>query len=218
MPRSRFFPTFDQLPKSLPIFPLENAVVMPDADLPLNIFEPRYLNMITDALATHRMFGMVQPDPSRSGSPPPVYRTGCSGRITSYKETDDGRILIALTGVCRFDIQQELATTRGYRVVVPDWSRFTLDLESDEGTTFEDRLRLLGVLRRYFQSKNLDTDWETLEKMPKLQLIHTLTTLLPLDSASKQAVLEAIEPSGRVEALFAALQMSLQDSPGTSLH
>ena len=218
MSRSRFFPTFDHLPNSLPIFPLENAVVMPDADLPLNIFEPRYLNMITDALATHRMFGMVQPDPSRSGSPPPVYRTGCSGRITSYKETDDGRILIALTGVCRFDIQQELATTRGYRVVVPDWSRFTLDLESDEGTTFEDRLRLLGVLRRYFQSKNLDTDWETLEKMPKLQLIHTLTTLLPLDSASKQAVLEAIEPSGRVEALFAALQMSLQDSPGTSLH
>ena len=218
MPRSRFFPTFNELPNTLPIFPLEGAVVMPGADLPLNIFEPRYLNMVADALATHRMFGMVQPDPARQGKPVPVYRTGCSGRITSYKETDDGRILIVLTGVCRFDIEQELATTRGYRVVVPDWSRFTVDFAVQKDEAFEDRLRLLGVLRRYFRLKNLDTDWETLEKMPKQHLIHTLTTLLPLESASKQAVLEAIEPSGRADALFAALEMSLQETPGSSVH
>jgi Lon protease-like protein len=218
MPRSHFFPTFNELPDILPIFPLESAVVMPGADLPLNIFEPRYLNMVADVLATHRMFGMVQPDPSRHGSPVPVYRTGCSGRITSYKETDDGRILIALTGVCRFDIEQELATTRGYRAVVPNWSRFASDFETDEGGVFEDRLRLMGVLRRYFRLQNLDTDWGTLEQMPKLQLIHTLTTLLPLEAASKQAVLEAIEPSGRGNALFAALEMSLQETPGSPLH
>ncbi len=218
MPRSQFLPTFDELPKTLPIFPLESAVVMPGADLPLNIFEPRYLNMIADALATHRMFGMVQPDPSRHDSPVPVYRTGCSGRITSYKETDDGRILIALTGVCRFDIEQELATTRGYRVVVPDWSRFRLDFKTEQDEIIADRLRFLGVLRRYFRQKNLDTDWQSLERMPKVQLVDTLTTLLPLESASKQAILEAIEPADRAAALFAALEMSLEEKPDTSLH
>ncbi len=218
MPRSPFMPNYDHLPNMLPIFPLESAVVMPEADLPLNIFEPRYLNLVQDALATHHMFGMVQPDPSRKGSPTPVYRTGCAGRITSYRETADGRILLALSGVCRFDIQQELATTRGYRTIVPDWSRFALDLELQNPQLLIDRNRFLGTLRRYLSAKNLDTDWDSLEKTPILQLVHSLTTLLPLEPADKQAILESIEPSSQIDALLAILEMSLHDSGHPSEH
>ncbi len=212
MPRSPFFPPFEALPKTLPIFPLENAVVMPDTDLPLNIFEPRYLNMIADALATHQMVGMVQPDPSIEGSPTPVYRTGCAGRITSYNETQDGRIILALTGVCRFYIQEELATTRGYRLVVPDWSRYAMDYETDVSNVIQDRKRFLSALQQYFDLKNLDTDWDALERMSNIRLVHTLTTLLPLEPADKQAILEACEPSDRANVLLAALELSAQTS------
>jgi Lon protease-like protein len=204
-------PNYDHLPGTLPIFPLESAVVMPQADLPLNIFEPRYLNMVQDALATHHMFGMVQPDYSRKGSPTPVYRTGCAGRITSYRETPDGRILLALSGVCRFDISEELATTRGYRAVVPDWSRFALDIEKQADQALTDRTRFLGALKRYLKSKEMDTDWKSLEQAPDLQLVHALTTLLPLEPADKQAILESIEPSGQADALLASLEMSLHN-------
>lgn len=211
MPHSPFMPNYDHLPGTLPIFPLEGAVLMPEADLPLNIFEPRYLNMVQDALATHHMFGMVQPNPSIKGSPTPVYRTGCAGRITSYRETTDGRILLALSGVCRFDIQEELSTTRGYRTVVPDWSRFTLDLEIQNDKPPIDRNRFLGTLRHYLRAKDLNTDWDSLEKTPALQLLHSLTTLLPLEPADKQAILETVVPSNQADALLAILEMSLHD-------
>ena len=109
-----FLAEFDRLPGTLPVFPLPDAVVMPGSDLPLNIFEPRYLNMVADAMGSHRMFGMLQPDASRPDQPEAVYCTGCAGRITTYQETPDGRIELILTGVCRFNIHQELAGTRGY--------------------------------------------------------------------------------------------------------
>lgn len=218
MPRSPFFPTYSELPKTLPIFPLESAVVMPQAELPLNIFELRYLKMVTDALATHHMVGMVQPIPSVQRTPTPVYQTGCAGRITAYNETTDGRIILALTGVCRFDIKEELATTRGYRMIVPDWSRYALDFESDVGEVVKDRLRFLRAVRHYFQLKNLDTDWEALERMPNIRLVHTLTTLLPLEPADKQAVLEAIAPSDRADTLLAALELSSENTSGFSRH
>ena len=218
MPRSPFMPNFDHLPHTLPIFPLENAVVMPKSDLPLNIFEPRYLNMVQDALASHHMFGMVQPDPSGKGSPTPVYRTGCAGRITSYRETADGRILLVLSGVCRFEIREELATTRGYRTIVPDWSRYALDLETQNGTPLVDRNRFLGVLRRYLKVRDLYTDWDSLEKATDLQLIRSLTTLLPLEPADKQAILESMEPSDQADALLTILEMSSLDGKCRSEH
>ena len=218
MPHSPFMPNYDNLPSTLPIFPLETAVVMPQAELPLNIFEPRYLNMVEDALATHHMFGMVQPDPSKKGSPTPVYRTGCAGRITSYKETVDGRILLALSGVCRFEIRQELATTRGYRKVIPDWSRFALDFEKQNDQPLMDRQRFLGALKRYLRAKDLDADWNSLEQTPDLRLVGSLTCLLPLEPADKQAVLESIEPSRQADALLAILEMSVHDHGRPSEH
>src|SRR5438046_8763676 len=135
------------LPDTLPIFPLTGVLLLPRGRLPLNIVEPRYPAMTRDALAGERLIGMVQPsDPSTSGRNPPVYPTGCAGRITSFSETEDGRFLITLTGTSRFRIREELPLLEGYRRVVPDWQEFARDLEGEESPEF-DRERLMRGLR-----------------------------------------------------------------------
>src|SRR5436305_10701217 len=148
------------LPLILPIFPLTGVLLLPRGRLPLNIFEPRYLAMTRDALAGERLIGMVQPsDPSASGSNPPVYPTGCAGRITSFSETEDGRFLITLTGTCRFRIREELPLLEGYRRIVPEWDEFIRDLESAPEPGF-DRERLLRGLKTYFQQHQISADWD----------------------------------------------------------
>ena len=126
MSHSHFSIPFERLPRALPIFPLPGTIVLPRADLPLNVFEPRYLNLVADALAGSRLVGMIQPDPDGGGERH-LCRTGCAGRITQYRETADGRIEMILSGVCRFELGEELPTVRGYRLVVPDWDRFASD-------------------------------------------------------------------------------------------
>ena len=127
MARNPFTLPFERLPASIPVFPFTGAVVMPGVQLPLNIFEARYLNMVEDALAQHRIFAMVQSDPGSGRDGEAVFQTGCAGRISSFSETDDGRFLIILLGVCRFDIREELPTVRGYRRVIADWQRFAVE-------------------------------------------------------------------------------------------
>ncbi|HXK56020.1 MAG: LON peptidase substrate-binding domain-containing protein [Gammaproteobacteria bacterium] len=218
MPYSPFVQTAEQLPATLPIFPLENAVVMPRTDLPLNIFEPRYLNMVNDAIASHRLIGMVQPDPGLQGKVTPVYRTGCAGRITAFSETSDGRMLITLTGVCRFDIGQELSTIRGYRLIEPLWSRFLADLEAPPNNSDENKDEILELLRRYFKINKLSVDWELLEPLSTLVLVHTMTTLLPLEPAEKQAILETETLPDRTRVLRSTLEFGLRQSSHTSRH
>ena len=213
-----FMPGFDQLPETLPIFPLSDAVVMPGSELPLNIFEPRYLNLVADAMSSHRMFGMMQPDPSKPDQPEAVYRTGCGGRITTYQETGDGRIELVLTGICRFDIRQEMASTRGYRLVMPDWEPYRTDFEASLTTAVEHRDRLIYLLKNYFNSTRLETDWKTVLRIPPDRLVNTLTTLLPLGSREKQAILEAISPQDRVDTLISALEMQTHESHDTPRH
>src|SRR5690348_16202720 len=122
-------PRIDELPAVLPIFPLVGVLLLPRGKLPLNIFEPRYLNMTRDALGGDRLIGMIQPTgEERQGHPPALYPTGCAGRITAFSETDDGRFLITLTGIARFDVAREIETVRGYRRVLPRWDRFAADL------------------------------------------------------------------------------------------
>ena len=215
---SRFFPRFDDLPLTLPVFPLENIIVMPGAELQLSIFENRYLNMVTDVLKTHHMFGMVQPDATKKGDPQSLYLTGCAGRITAYSETADGRILLTLTGVIRFDISEELAATRGYRVIVPDWSRYASDLNQQVESDIRDRSRLTSALGRYFRNRNMEPDWEGLERIPVAQLVNTMATLLPIGTAEKQAILEAQELAMREQIFVAALEMSLQEESGAPRH
>ncbi|MCU0766916.1 MAG: LON peptidase substrate-binding domain-containing protein [Gammaproteobacteria bacterium] len=207
MPANPFVPPFDRLPVSLPIFPLPGAIVMPRAPLPLNIFEPRYLNMVTDALAEDRMIGMVQPDP-RAADPrgETVCRTGTAGRITAYNETRDGRFLIRLTGVCRFDIREEVPTVRGYRRVIADWSRFAVDYE--DGGRVPERRDLLDRLKRYADARQLEIEWDTMRALDDLDLVNVLVTMLPLDIGDKQALVEAVTLADRARLLSGLLEIA----------
>jgi Lon protease-like protein len=199
---------FERLPPTLPIFPLPNALVMPGCQLPLNIFEPRYLNMVFDALAADRLIGMVQPDPHADGDLP-IYGIGTAGRIMSFNETQDGRLLIVLTGVCRFDVGEEIPTTRGYRRVAVDWSRFDCDYEIPGDAPCYDRDRLMGLLKEYFQRKGFETNWAAMEQMPATLLINVLTGQLPFDAPERQALIEAVSPEERAGKLINLLEFDV---------
>ncbi|NJN46224.1 MAG: hypothetical protein HC808_06820 [Candidatus Competibacteraceae bacterium] len=136
MSKQVFAPEFDQLPTTLPIFPLTGAIVLPFVQLPLNIFEKRYLTMIFDALSERRMIGMIQP---KSTDGDDIYPIGCAGRISSFQETDDGRLLISLTGLCRFEVQEEIPTIRGYRRIIPNWHQYAEDLLRRRGESQHNR-------------------------------------------------------------------------------
>jgi Lon protease-like protein len=206
-----FLLPFERLPASLPVFPLANAIVMPGSQLPLNIFEPRYLNMVFDALGAERLIGMVQPDPSgRDGHG--LYRTGTAGRIQSFSETQDGRLLIVLTGVCRFDVGEEIPTTRSYRRVVADWSRYEDDYDFSAEIAGEERTRLLALLRDYFQCKGIDTHWPAVEVMPVPLLVNVLAGQLPFDPPERQALVEAVSLEERLDKLTHLLEF---DSAGS---
>jgi hypothetical protein len=181
---------------------------MPGCQLPLNIFEPRYLNMVFDALAEERLIGLVQPDKAGDGAEP-VHKTGTAGRIVSFNETPDGRLLIILTGICRFDIESEVATTRGYRRVVADWQRFRGDYELTEQGVDVDRAALVSLLKAYFQRKGLDANWETVEELPVPLLINVLTGQLPFDSMERQALVETVNMDERTAKLIHLLQFDV---------
>jgi Lon protease-like protein len=213
MSNSPFITRHDQLPETLPIFPLAGAIVMPGSDLPLNIFEPRYLNMVNDALSSHRMIGLIQPDPDARNEAD-LCHTGCAGRITQYRETNDGRIEIILSGVCRYDIEKVLPTTRGYRLGVPNWSRFTDDYTDHEAELHGEHDRLIRTLKRYFEVKGLETDWTGLEQLPTVKLMNSLSMALPFSQQDKQVLLETLEPAERLFTFTALLGSELQ-APGS---
>ncbi len=178
---------------------------MPGCQLPLNIFEPRYLTMIFDALGEERLIGMAQPELSASDEKTPaLYKTGTAGRITFFNETNDGRLMVVLTGVCRFDIVEEIPATRGYRRVHPDWSRFRCDYE--EGAVTEDeRGHFLHQLRDYCAFKRLDIEWPALENVGMSDLINRLTCVLPLEVAERQLLIEAVTLPERLAILSTLL-------------
>src|SRR5262245_5439138 len=165
------------LPSIIPIFPLTGVLLLPRGRLPLNIFEPRYLAMTRDALAGERLIGMVQPSDRRvAGDNPPVYPTGCAGRITSFSETDDRRFLITLTGISRFRVREELPLLEGYRRVVPDWHEFAGDLRTEDEPGF-DRDRLLRGLRAYFQHHQMQADWDAITAVPGERLVTSIAMI-----------------------------------------
>lgn len=217
MSRNPFIAPFDQLPKTLPIFPLPGAIVMPGNELPLNVFEPRYLNMVDDALGGSRMIGMIQPDPAANDGQP-LCGTGCAGRITQYRETGDGRIEMVLSGVCRYDLGEELPTTRGYRLIVPDWSRFAGDYAEIDGVLNGDHDLLIRTLRRYFEAKELEVDWPVLQRLSTLRLMNSLCMALPLGPMDKQVLLETVEPAERLSAFIALLDSELAAPESVTRH
>ncbi|MEL0293823.1 MAG: LON peptidase substrate-binding domain-containing protein [Alphaproteobacteria bacterium] len=198
------------MPASLPLFPLPNALLLPGSQLPLNIFEPRYLAMIEDALQTpHRMIGMVQPL-NEEGT---LFDVGCAGRITYFQESGDGRYMIALSGICRFHLQAEQLTDRGYRQASIDWSRFAGDLKQADDS-IDDRKKLLSVMKRYFEVMGYEADWDQIEQSGNEQILNTLAAVCPFDVAEKQALLEAQGLSKRADILIAIMEMALHNEDG----
>jgi uncharacterized protein len=200
------------LPDILPIFPLNGVLLLPRGRLPLNIFEPRYLAMTSDALGGERLIGMIQPsDPPRDrgvgGMNPPLYPTGCAGRITSFSETDDGRYLITLTGLSRFRIREELPLLSGYRRVVPDWQPFAHDLDSPAAAGF-DRERFVRGLKAFFAQRSISADWEAIDKAAGEFLVTSIAMLCPFAPSEKQALLEAPDLGARAELLTALVEMA----------
>jgi len=197
------------LPDIIPVFPLAGVVLLPGARLPLNIFEPRYLSMVEDALGQGRIIGMIQPNApeGQENPPPPLYNVGCAGRITSFNETEDGRYLIGLTGVCRFAVAEELPMEKAYRRVRPDWKRFALDVNvADEREI--DRQRLFGILKPYFKLQGIAADWNAVQNTPSDELVSSLVMICPLAPNEKQALLEAPDLHMRSEMLLALLEMA----------
>jgi Lon protease-like protein len=211
------------LPARIPIFPLGGALLLPRGQLPLNIFEPRYLQMVDDALAGARVIGMVQPDSDEAlqqqGDPaarPSVYRIGCAGRIASFAETGDGRILITLAGISRFSIIEELAGPTPYRVVRADFAPFASDFEAGLGQDQVDRSELLRAFKAFLEAHKLEADWDEVREASNESLVNTLSMMSPYPPAEKQALLEAHDLKTRAEVLVALTDMALARAGGTS--
>jgi Lon protease-like protein len=221
--RNPFDPVFEQLPDTLPLFPLSGVLLLPGGKLPLNIFEPRYLAMVFDALAGHRMIGMVQPVqaggfagdglPADDGKPK-IHKVGCAGRIVSFNETEDGRLLLALSGVCRFEVGRELDLAQGgYRRVSSLFSPYRADLDQTDDLVDLDRERLMAALAAFFQARSLSTDWDAVKQAADHNLVTSLSMVLPFGPAEKQALLEAADTSARAKLLVACLEMGAFDQP-----
>lgn len=204
------------LPETIPVFPLSGVLLFPRWSLPLNIFEPRYLNMIDDAMRGDRIIGMIQSQ-GEDRAAPQLASAGCAGRITSYSETDDGRYLISLTGICRFGITQELSVETPYRQVSPDWESYEHDLIAPADITLPDRPDLTRALKRYTQINSLEVDWEAVENAPMETLINALCAGCPFGTLEKQALLEAPSVAERAETLIALLDMDMPGDDSSTL-
>lgn len=200
----------DFLPSVIPVFPLSGVILLPGTSLPLHIFEPRYLKMIRDAIAGNRLIGMVQPriDTEVSG-PPPLYRIGGVGSIgEDVKETEDGRFLIRLKGLSRFEVAEELSVTTPYRQVRASWTPFQEDPWGGEQRGAEDRDALMAALKAYLAIKGLDADFGAIGEAPDSVLVNTLSMIVPFSPAEKQALLEAQDVPQRCDLLKNLLTMA----------
>lgn len=201
------------LPDRLALFPLPGAMLFPRWTLSLNIFEPRYLNMVDDAMSGDRLLGMVQ----TTGGPkdrPDLASVGCAGRITSYSETDDGRYLIVLTGICRFEVDEIEDVTTPYRQAHAGWLPFAGDLGAPDITDLPSRDRLIGALSDYVERNEMSADWSAVEDAPVETLVHALCAGCPFSVPEKQALLEADGLRDRADTLIALLEMDVPGSQG----
>lgn len=200
------------LPEIIPVFPLPGALLLPRGQMPLNIFEPRYLQMVDDALRDgHRLIGMIQPDVSHShdSDRPSLFRIGCVGRITQLAESGDGRYILELTGVSRFKVVEEKAVLTPYRQCQVDFFAFVDDFTARKGEEAVDRQALLDVLTDFLKANRLKVDWEGIESAPNEALVNALAMMSPYGPAEKQALLEAPNLKTRAEILIAVTEMDL---------
>lgn len=211
MPYNPFDPPFEDLPEVIPIFPLEGALLLPRGELPLNIFEPRYLAMVADALKTNRLIGIIQPD----------FKTGCVGRIVRFEEMQDGRYLINLRGLCRFRLKliENGTSPLSYSRACVTWNEFSSDMVRVDCLGI-DKAHLKNLLRQYFDSQGLSMDWELMDEVADDGLFTALAMVCPLPAPEKQALLEARCCKERADLFIKLLEMALQSgtSPTTKPH
>ncbi|MBO6518847.1 MAG: LON peptidase substrate-binding domain-containing protein [Rhodospirillales bacterium] len=212
------------LPGEIPVFPLPGAMLLPGGQLPLNIFEPRYLNMVEDALSADRIIGMIQPvaekDERMLGDGVVLYNIGCAGRLTQFMETDDGRYVITLTGVVRFRIAEELDMRDGYRRVRADYTPFIGDITeagSRETVAVNGRDRLVTAMARYFAIKGIEADMSNIDEAPDALLVDTLAMTCPLEPGEKQALLECPDTQERAELLTSMFEIAAHEG-GAGTH
>jgi Lon protease-like protein len=215
VPARGFLTSYSDLPATLPIFPLGGVLLLPTGRLPLSVFESRYLAMTDDALKSDRLIGIIQPKTQNLNSEkiPIIYSTGCAGRITAFSETDDGRYLITLSGIARFNVNQEIDSMRGYRRIVPDWEPYESDfLESDEIDL--DKELFLKALKNYFEKKTIEADWSAIKRMNNSQLITTLAMICPFEPPEQQALLISDKMTDRVKTMISLLEMATHETGG----
>ena len=237
MSLTAFSQRFDSLPDELPIFPLSGVLLLPRGKLPLNIFEERYINMVDDAMRQDRLIGMIQPSeaPQNTGAGagavgvafgagggsevlgPRLFPTGCAGRITEITETEDGRYVLTLTGLCRFNIDKELQTHRGYRRVRPDWTPYAHDYADNEKCDL-DRQALTQLLHAYFDKQGITANWEAIDNTDCEGLVTCLAMICPFEANEKQALLEAENLAKRTQIMMALLEMAVCEMPQCDLH
>jgi len=209
------------LPPRLPVFPLRGAILLPRATLPLNVFEPRYLAMIDAAMSGARVIGIIQPAGRDEGEDGPLSsnislkRVGCAGRITSYQELDDGRLIVTLTGVARFEIVEEAPSAKPYRIVTARYDRFAQDLTEGLGEDDVDRTNLLRVLKAYLDANRMKADWSAVTRASSEFLINVLAVMSPYGPEEKQALLEAADLKTRADVLVALAEMELASGGDT---
>jgi len=203
----------EDLPQELAVFPLGGALLLPGGRLPLNIFEPRYLNMTLDALAEGRIFGMIQPDneKSRSENEPAVYSVGCAGRVASFEETDDGRLLIVLKGLSRFRVLEEIEGRKGYRRMRVSYGDFKADMEPPPKIEV-DREMLFARLKPYLDVQGMRVNMDAVKALDDVMLVTSLAMMCPFDPREKQALLEAADLKARGDMLLTLLQMGAFDT------
>ena len=207
----------EDLPETIPVFPLTGALLLPGGQLPLNIFEPRYLSMVDDALASHRLIGMVQPvfgaeRAEHASEAPDLCQVGCIGRVTSFAETGDGRYIVSLTGVCRYRLIEEMRGDKSYRLfrIAP----FITDLTARDEEKSVDREALLAAFKAYLDANKLEADWESVERASNATLVNSMAMMSPYGPAEKQALLEAPDLKTRAETLIAITEIVLARSYG----
>src|SRR3982074_972013 len=211
MPMNAVYEGPGDLTAVIPVFPLPGALLLPRGQMPLNIFEPRYVAMIDDALRSgHRLIGMIQPDTAHPGpeDKPNLFTIGCVGRITQIAESGDGRYLLQLTGIARFRVEEELGVTTPYRQARVTYC-FTDDFTPRKGEDDVDRESLLRSLSMFLEANNLKADWEGIENAPNEALVNALAMMSPYGTAEKQALLEAPDLKTRAEILVAATEIEL---------
>ncbi len=207
---------YEDLPDSLPLFPLNKVLLLPRAKLPLNLFENRYLHMFDHALTNGRYIGMVQPSEELKSNgdikTPSIYKIGCAGFLTAFSQTNDNRYEIILEGHCRFEIKKELTLKNGFRRADVCWSKFRSDFNVDKLHTKERRNEFLKILKPFLEKMSMKVDWEVIQSTSDEDLINTISMCCPFDVNEKQALLEAITLEDRADVLTSLIQMTINDN------